>query len=157
VFTSLKQVFRRALQRRGYELYRRPWLPKGADPWETLHAIFPAWRPAVIFDVGANVGDVALQLAAHFPSATLHAFEPVQATATRLRERVRTCERIKTHTLALGAEPARTAIQPQGESTLNTLRAPAELPLIIRNRSRLSRLSLLIPSARATASRTSIC
>jgi FkbM family methyltransferase len=128
VFTSLKQILRHVLQRRGYELYRRPWLPKGTDPWETLHAIFPTWQPAMIFDVGANVGDVALQLATHFPSASLHAFEPVQATAARLRERVQSCARIQTHTLALGAEPARIAIQPQGESTLNSLRAPAERP-----------------------------
>ena len=129
MFTPLKQIFRRTLQRRGYELYRRPWLPKGDDPWETLHAIFPTWQPTVIFDVGANVGDVALQLAAHFPSATVHAFEPVQATAARLRDRVPSCAHIQTHTLALGAEAARITIQPQDESTLNSLRSPPVRPV----------------------------
>ena len=125
----LKHYFRRALQRRGYELYRRPWLPKGTDPWETLHAIFPAWRPETIFDVGANIGQVARQLATHFPSATVHAFEPMPTTAATLREQVRSCPRIRPHTLALGAAAAHVEVVAQRESTLNSLRpTPGDSP-----------------------------
>lgn len=118
----LKDVLRRLLATHGYELYRRPWLPKGVDPWETLHEIFPAWRPALIFDVGANVGEVALHLATHFPTAEIHAFEPIGTTAQSLRERVRPCPRIHPYQLALGDSNTRVSVHPQSESTLNSLR-----------------------------------
>ena len=122
MFGSLKLAVRRVLRRRGYELYRRPWLPRGVDPWETFHEIFPAWRPGLIFDVGANVGEVALHLATHFPTAEIHAFEPIGTTAQSLRERVRPCPRIHPHQLALGDSNTRVSAHPQSESTLNSLR-----------------------------------
>src|SRR5262245_3683532 len=43
----------------------------------------------VVYDVGANVGFVATQLAQMLPSATVHAFEPVPATFVKLVESVR--------------------------------------------------------------------
>lgn len=127
MLASLKRAIRRALRRHGYELYRRPWLPRGVDPWETLHAIFPSWQPAVIFDVGANFGEVALQLSEHFPSAEIHAFEPIESTAQTLRERVRACVRIHSHRLALGDSDTRVSLRPQAESTLNSLLLAREL------------------------------
>ncbi len=39
----------------------------------------------VIFDVGANVGEFSLFLRAHFPEATIFAFEPIPTTFTQLR------------------------------------------------------------------------
>lgn len=116
------------MQRYGYEIHRRPWLPRGTDPWETLHAIFPSWRPRTIFDVGANIGDVTLALSRHFPSAEVHSFEPIAGTAAQLRERVLPSRRIAVHQIALGAKTETVTLQLQGESTLNSLAPVAGSP-----------------------------
>ena len=52
----LKDLAKRLLRRWGYEIYRRPYLPKGVDVYESLRAHWPAWQPRIIFDVGANDG-----------------------------------------------------------------------------------------------------
>lgn len=121
MLSFLKSSFRRALQARGYELYCRPWLPRGTDPWETMREFFPQWRPKTIFDVGANVGEVSLALAQYFPTAHIHAFEPVSATQQTLRRNLNAHPRITPHALAFGARAANIDIQLQKESTLNSL------------------------------------
>ena len=44
----------------------------------------PGWQPRVIFDVGANIGQTSARLAALFPDASIHAFEPVAASFAQL-------------------------------------------------------------------------
>lgn len=77
---------RTLLRRAGYELYRRPFLPKGADVFESIRAHWPSWQPSIIFDVGANVGQTIRRLQPLFPTAHIHAFEPVPEVFARLRE-----------------------------------------------------------------------
>lgn len=43
----------------------------------------------VVFDVGANIGDVTLAAARSFPNAHIHSFEPVSATYKMLCENIR--------------------------------------------------------------------
>ena len=52
----------------------------------------------VVFDVGANIGDVALKAAKSFPNADIYAFEPVKKTYQALCENTKDYgQRIKTH------------------------------------------------------------
>src|SRR5580704_9266449 len=46
-----------------------------------------AFHPAVVFDVGANVGDWLTMTRRALPDAQVHAFEIVDTTYARLRER----------------------------------------------------------------------
>ncbi|HEY5477377.1 MAG TPA: FkbM family methyltransferase [Tepidiformaceae bacterium] len=45
-------------------------------------------RITVVFDIGANVGDVTCLMLEMFPKATVFAFEPCSSTFARLRERM---------------------------------------------------------------------
>ena len=52
--------------------------------------------PTVIFDVGANVGDVTKEYSAMFPNSKIYCFEPVPNTFKELKNRVhKTLETIK--------------------------------------------------------------
>ena len=46
-------------------------------------------RTEVIFDVGANIGETAIALAADLPEATVYAFEPVAETFRTLVQNAR--------------------------------------------------------------------
>lgn len=59
--------------------------------------------PAVVFDVGANVGDWSLGLLAASPGSRVHAFEPVPTTADAFQRRVG--DRATLVRSALGSSP----------------------------------------------------
>jgi hypothetical protein len=63
----MKALIKTLLGSRGYELYRRPWLPRGFDPWETLRSILPACDPKTALDIGAFNGDTAMYLNSLYP------------------------------------------------------------------------------------------
>jgi FkbM family methyltransferase len=128
MFSGLKGGLRRLLESHGYQIYRRPWLPKGTDPWETLNVVWPRWKPDVVFDVGANVGDTTLQLAARHPAAVIHAFEPVTDTYATLVQRTSGNSRIHAYQLALGASAGRARINLFEHSTLSSLAASNTSP-----------------------------
>jgi FkbM family methyltransferase len=118
----LKQRARNFLRDRGYELYRRPWLPKGFDPLETLRSDWPQWSPRIVFDVGANVGQTVERISAVFPAATIHAFEPVPATHAALQAAAASRPLVHAHCLALAESAGEMTIAPQVDSTLNSLK-----------------------------------
>jgi FkbM family methyltransferase len=59
--------------------------------------------PAVVIDVGANIGLLTSRLLKRFPHATVHAFEPTPATSEILRERLGGNTRVVINELALTA------------------------------------------------------
>jgi FkbM family methyltransferase len=65
-----------------------------------LHA--PNFAPAVIFDVGAHIGESVANFARAFPAATIYAFEPVAATFQTLVDNVNGFARVKACNVALG-------------------------------------------------------
>lgn len=118
---TLKDLARHALQRRGYELYRRPYLPRGVDAVETLRANFPSFQPRVIFDVGANVGQTVQRLKPLFPDAQIHAFEPIPAIHAQLRANAAKFHNVFPHALALADRAGHATITLQSSSELNSL------------------------------------
>jgi len=59
---------------------------------------------ATIVDIGANVGAASVMLAAHYPDADIHAFEPGPAAAVLLTRNVATFPRLFVHPFGLGAK-----------------------------------------------------
>jgi len=115
----LKRAFRSVLDRLGLELLRKDAPGRFVDPFaEIKHLGHPV---RTIFDVGANVGDVALRLAREHPSATVHAFEPAADTFSRLRQNTQSIPRIRAHNLGLGATPGTKTMRLFEDSRLNTL------------------------------------
>jgi FkbM family methyltransferase len=61
-------------------------LPFGADVYLDICRL--GFNPAIIFDVGANVGQKSLYMLKLWPNADIHAFEPVSKTFQALRKNV---------------------------------------------------------------------
>ncbi|MGQ0512138.1 MAG: FkbM family methyltransferase [Betaproteobacteria bacterium] len=60
-------------------------------------------RPRTILDIGGNIGVASRYLAHRFPSARVHAFEPVPANVELLRRNASHAPQIQVHAFALGS------------------------------------------------------
>jgi FkbM family methyltransferase len=101
--SAAKHLVRSILARYGLAIYSTR--PHGRDDCHDLAA--SGVTISVVFDVGANDGSSALKFAAAFPAATIHSFEPVSTTFSRLVERTaKMRSRVCVHQLALGDEQA---------------------------------------------------
>lgn len=72
----------------------------GFDLFDDLDKLIDRQDARVVLDVGANVGNTAKLYLEHFPRATVHAFEPVKGTFSRLQEALRDESRVRLHHLA---------------------------------------------------------
>ncbi|HTJ78564.1 MAG TPA: FkbM family methyltransferase [Rariglobus sp.] len=122
---NLTRVFKwslkAALSAGGYEVYKRPYLPKGADAFQSLKAHWPDWKPGVIFDVGANAGQTVERLRPLFPNAGIYAFEPVPSTYAALQKNVSKDPRVHPQLLGLSDQYGEASIYLQPSSDQNSL------------------------------------
>jgi FkbM family methyltransferase len=86
-----------------------------------LAAALPAWRPRLILDVGANIGQTCIPLARRFPEARIHAFEPVPASFEALAAATAPFPSITAHRLALGAAAGSAWMTARRTSTANRI------------------------------------
>lgn len=86
----------------GVKIYRG-WFPRGMNLSFDLLRLLPQ-KEIVICDVGANVGQTALEFSRSHPGAIIHAFEPIPATYHLLAQNTERQPRIKSHRLAIGEE-----------------------------------------------------
>jgi FkbM family methyltransferase len=108
-------------------IYHR--LPHGVDLMEDLARLLPAYRPKVVFDVGANVGQSAKIYLAQFPDAHIYCFEPVGATFRELERNLGAVRRVDLYQLALGSShrPGRMVIGDMPEMNYLSSQSP-EVP-----------------------------
>lgn len=96
--SKLKSAF---TQITGYSVFNRDYLPIGCDlATDIRHKI--RMQVKVIFDVGANVGQMAMRFNSDFPLANIYSFEPVLETYNKLNANVKHINKIQCHHLALG-------------------------------------------------------
>lgn len=79
----------------------------------------PALEPRTILDIGGNIGVASRYLAHRFPSAQVHAFEPVPANLELLRRNAAHAPRISVHAFALGGEDGELALRLPDASGFN--------------------------------------
>ena len=97
---------------------------RGHDVWRDL--IFSQRQlgvtgDCVLVDVGANIGQTAIELAKNFPSARVLSFEPVHETFVQLKYNTRNLLKVEPVKAGLGSANARHAIYHQSYSTVNSL------------------------------------
>jgi FkbM family methyltransferase len=68
----------------------------------------------LVVDVGANLGAYARLVLDHFPSATVHCFEPVAATFSKLEGALGTESGVQLHRVALGDEDGMATLYSSG-------------------------------------------
>src|SRR5258708_19791342 len=94
------EVIKRRLRRVGnYRVIhaRYKW---GLEPFDDLDKLIRPEEVRVVFDVGANEGNTPKLYLEHFPRATVHAFEPVKSTFSRLQEALRNKPGVRLHHFA---------------------------------------------------------
>lgn len=89
---------------------------KGVDPIGDLRHCLPGFAPAVVFDVGANVGQSAAVFAREFPQAEILCFEPVSSVFAELERRFARSSRVRCFRCALGADARTSAIVLSGST-----------------------------------------
>jgi FkbM family methyltransferase len=98
-------------------------MPKAKRPASVPAALiklhFPEYRPAVIFDVGANIGSSCAAFARVFPDADIYAFEPVASVYRKLQVRVGKLPRAQAFNFALGRRPDQVRVTRKPNSTSN--------------------------------------
>lgn len=99
------------------------------DAFRTIFKRIPGWQPDVIFDVGANIGQSALEYAQACPKARIHSFEPVPRTHARLVAATRHLPNVTPHACALGRSNGAVVMTDLPTSVLNhVVETPNENP-----------------------------
>jgi FkbM family methyltransferase len=80
---------------------------------------FPSYKPKVVFDVGANVGQSVEEFVQYYPDAIIHSFEPVPASFEALEQNILRFKNVTAVNLALGSSPGRVTMQAKYTSTGN--------------------------------------
>jgi len=123
---SLKSALVSLVTQPGYELrkYRaqRWWQRRGIHLEMAKHAKFsydacnfcdvPAGNNAIIFDVGANIGQSSIWFSESFPQATIHAFEPFSIVYQQLKQTVAGRPRVQIHQSAIGKADGELQVAP---------------------------------------------
>jgi len=90
------------LKKSGYTLYKTPFLPHGVDwIWDIKRTLPNENFMQCAVDVGANVGNVSIDLARNFPQSKIFAFEPSPETYKTLVQRTAPYTRIHCEPLAV--------------------------------------------------------
>lgn len=89
-----------------------------------IAARVPGYRFRTILDVGANLGQSCLPLAAALPEAQIYAFEPAALSFAGLQKNVAGHPNIEPVNLALGATTAHGSLIAEGTSFMNRLVRP---------------------------------
>lgn len=104
IYLSPKRRMKLAFERiTGQKLLPRQ--ASGIDFARDIKHYLPGFEVRLIFDVGANIGQTALQYVQQFPAATIHSFEPSHSIYDKLTEFTANEKRIVCHRVALGKEP----------------------------------------------------
>ncbi len=99
------------------------------QPWYTASSCrrYLERDPLIIFDVGANVGDVSIELAQGFPNAQVLAFEPVPHSFKVLQDRAQSYPNLVCHSQAVSASSGRVQMRVPDNSLLAAVVAREQL------------------------------
>jgi FkbM family methyltransferase len=93
----------------------------GIDLFDDLRKLADPSSFNTVFDVGANVGRMSALFRKHFPVATIHAFEPVDSTFTKLQQTLGPHRRFALHKVAASDKTGSSKIRLFDDPAQNTL------------------------------------
>lgn len=117
ILTNIKKRIERSAQVR---IYRHS-LPHGMDLLSDLARRNYVADFKTVFDIGANVGQTALDFFEKFPCVDIYSFEPVPATFVFLQKNTKKLAKFKAFKLAFGAEAGELPMIIGDDSRTNTL------------------------------------
>ncbi|GAA5525169.1 hypothetical protein Maes01_01734 [Microbulbifer aestuariivivens] len=94
---------------------------RGVSIFFDAHRLLPEWQVNTVFDVGANIGQSAIEFRKAFPAATIYCFEPVQKTFEKLKSNTGNLKQTKNFLIALSASDGEGRITVNEQSTQNRI------------------------------------
>jgi FkbM family methyltransferase len=115
---SARRLAERVLSARIYRVEQLPW---GVDFALDVARQVPDFRFATVFDVGANVGQSALEFSDAFPGAAIWSFEPFTEAFEELARVTADQRNVTCVKLALGSEPGLVTVALDEHNVHNSL------------------------------------
>jgi len=115
--SKIKKFIERAT---GINIYRGA-LPAGVDVFYDLDRLYPAWRPEVVLDVGANKGDFAAKFLSHYPLAKVSCFEPTSKTFAELAKRFQGSPNVQTFNMGISSSAGTVEFEVSDHSVTNRI------------------------------------
>ena len=100
--TSINRSVRKILRSRfGIEVAYAKYCPRLSENKVFRYYLGQEAKVGMVFDIGANIGQSALELSKSFQEATIHSFEPFHENFKKLEQNTRGVSSIHPHRLAL--------------------------------------------------------
>src|SRR5689334_1274558 len=100
---SLKDKVRNLVRRTGFDIIRADEVPVGRSPYRDARVIFGDDTPLVVFDVGANIGDVTQDYLQSGPIERIYCFEPAPKAFAQLSRRYANHPKVELVNCGMGA------------------------------------------------------
>ena len=123
----MKKIFQNISRRLGYEIISISHYNRLQKKWEIptfdcFQHIKDIIKPeALIFDIGANVGQSTNKFKSYFPKSSVFAFEPVLNTYNALLTNISHLDKVKSYQIALAKESGNFEIYHRENSEWNSL------------------------------------
>lgn len=115
----IKNLFEKKL---GIKIFRNT-LPRGCDLFHDINRWYGINNFQVVFDVGANIGQSAIQYFSRFPSAEIYSFEPVSSTFEKLKRNTENLSnRVRLVNSAMGSSRGKKEININSDSRVNSIK-----------------------------------
>lgn len=95
--------------------------PRGVDFYQDFENSIEDFKPKVVFDVGANVGQSAKEFRKHWSNAKIYSFEPVPSTFADLKKETELDKNIFCFSIGLGAKQGTASFLDEGASDRHRL------------------------------------
>ena len=99
------------------------------DSFSVQKELLGTGKISVIFDIGANRGDIVERYTTRFPQAVIHAFEPFPGSFDQLKSRFSNNEKVICHALAVGEEKKTLPFYVNKNVDTNSLLKPIKMGL----------------------------
>lgn len=119
----LKKAMKRLLESQGYFIYHGKTTRYGYHPFFDLPRLMPADDFRILFDVGANIGQTAIDFEREFPKGTVYCFEPFPETFAELERSTKHLSRTKLFNFGCAASEGtvEVPVRPDTHSQRNSL------------------------------------
>lgn len=111
---GLQRAIKRTLARIGTALQLSP---TGALLTEDIRRRLPRERMRIIFDVGANIGEVTTTFTINYPEARVFAFEPVEQNYRQLERTAARLKQVAAYNIGLGERSGTMRFDCTGDAT----------------------------------------
>lgn len=128
--TTIKPLLRPAKRymegRFGIHIHLNP--PHGLSFVRDIKRLIPTFKPTTILDVGANVGQSAMEFSRAFPGSFIHCLEPARENAHLLREATNDLDNVFVHNVAAGSETSTARLVHADDPSMHHLAKGTEDP-----------------------------